>query len=154
MKELLNILLEKGLTLGSIESMTGGFFASEITSVPGASKVYKGSLITYQVEEKIKLLKIDPKIIEEFGVVSDEVAIEMAEKGRVILNVDIAISVTGNAGPTTEPGGKPVGDVCLAIATKDETITTELILSGERNVIREKCVKEMINFLEKIINEK
>lgn len=151
MKELLELLSKKSLSLGSVESMTGGLFASEVTSVPGASIVYKGSLITYQVSEKINLLKMDPSIIDEFGVVSSEVAIEMAEKGREVLDVDVCVSVTGNAGPTAQKGDKPVGDVCIAVSTKEITQNSEIILKGDRNTIRKLCIAEMVNLIKEAI---
>lgn len=153
MEQLLKILKEKGLSLGSIESMTGGLFASLITSVPGASKVYKGSLVTYQIEEKIRLANVDKNVIDEFGVVSEEVAIEMAEKGRLALNVDLAISVTGNAGPSVESDNKPVGRVYIAISSKEVTSTYEFNFKGDRNTIRKLCVAEMTNCLKLFVSE-
>lgn len=152
MKNLVSKLLEKGLTIGSIESLTGGLFASLITSVPGASKVYKGSLVTYAASEKINLLSMDPATIEKYGVVSSEVAFDMARLGREVLGVDIAVSFTGNAGPTTEPGGQPVGKVFIGIAFKDTIVTYEEDFKGERNEIREQCVNTCINHLMKFLN--
>ena len=143
MEKLLQELKERGLTLGSVESLTGGLFASKVTSIPGASKVFKGSLVTYAVEEKIKLAKVSKDTLEEYGVVSQEVAIEMAEGGRKALNVDICVSVTGNAGPTCEPGGKPVGEVHIAVATKRGTIARQFSLKSDRKHIQSMCVKEM-----------
>lgn len=145
MKNLLNTLEEKHLTLGSVESITGGLFASKVTSVPGASKVFKGALITYTVEEKIRLAKVNKDTIDEYGVVSEEVAIEMAEGGRKTLHVDICVSVTGNAGPTCEPGGKPVGEVHIAVASKHKTISAKFSLTGARNHIQSMCVEKMID---------
>ena len=146
-KELVKLAKEKGLTIGSIESMTGGLFASEITSVPGASKVFKGTVVTYATEEKINVVGVSRETVDKFSVVSKEVAVEMATKGRELLNVDICISVTGNAGPTTEPGGKPVGEVHLAIASKDKIVPYMLRLDGTRNQIRKMTVDCMFQFL-------
>ena len=140
MEELLKLFKEKGLTLGSVESMTGGLFASSFTSVPGASAVFKGSVVTYHTSEKIKLLGIDEEIIKEHGVVSKTVALEMACKGQELLDVDVCISITGNAGPTCEPGGMPVGRAYIGLATKNECVFYELNLSGTRNEIRTKIV--------------
>ena len=147
MEKLLNTLKEKGLTLGSVESITGGLFASKVTSIPGASKVFKGALVTYTAEEKIRLAKVNKDTIEEYGVVSDEVAIEMAEGGRKVLNVDYCVSVTGNAGPTCEPGGKPVGEVHIALASRSETISLKFLLSGDRKHIQSMCVRKMKQIL-------
>lgn len=147
MEKLLNVLKEKNLTLGSIESMTGGLFASKFTSIPGASKVFKGAVVTYATEEKINVVGIDANTINKYSVVSKEVAIEMAEKGKKLLNVDICVSVTGNAGPSCEPGGKPVGEIHIALSNKNETIHRQLSLKGDRNHIQCMCVDEMTKLI-------
>ena len=136
MKKLFEVLNEKGYTLGSVESMTAGLFASTFVETPGASKVFKGGLVTYSVEEKIKLLGIEENLINYFGVVSKEVAGEMASKGQKVLNVDVCVSVTGNAGPTAEPGGMPVGRTYVGVQIKDKSYVYELNFSGTRNKIR------------------
>lgn len=133
-------LEELGMTLGSVESFTGGLFASSITSVGGASKVFKGSYITYATEEKIKLLQIPENIIQQFGVVSKEVAYYMANNGRQLLNVDVCVSFTGNAGPDAMEG-KPVGEVHIGIATAEAAQIYSLNLQGDRNEIREQAVE-------------
>ena len=143
MKKLLEAYKEKGLTLGSVESMTGGLFAAKFTEIPGSSAVFKGSIVTYATEEKINIVGVKKETIEKFGVVSKEVAIEMAELGRKLLNVDVCVSVTGNAGPTTEPGGKPVGCFYIAIATKNSTSFEEHQKTKKRNMVRNCAVLAM-----------
>ncbi len=143
MKEILELLKEKNLTLGSVESMTGGLFASKITSVPGASEVFKGSVVTYQVEEKINLLGIRKQLIKEYGVVSSEVAAAMAQQGQKLLNVDVCVSVTGNAGPTCEPGDKPVGCVYIALIYGINTYIDRLDLIGDRDSIRNQTIDKL-----------
>ena len=106
--EIFKKLEEKGLTFGSIESMTGGLFATTITNVSGASKVYKGSIITYTSEEKINIVGVNKETIDKETVVSSKVAQEMAMNGQKLLNVDICLSITGNAGPTVEKGKKGI----------------------------------------------
>lgn len=147
MEDLLKKLQEKGVTLGSVESITGGLFASTMTAIPGASKVFKGALVTYTAEEKIRLAKVSQDTIDEYGVVSDEVAIEMAEGGKRALKVDYCVSVTGNAGPTCEPGGKPVGEVHIAVATKFGTVCQKFLFKGNRKHIQSMCVRKMIQFV-------
>ena len=105
-EEFSKVLKEKQLTLGSVESFTGGLFAREITRVPGASKFYKGGLVTYATEEKINVLGVSKDIVNRYGVVSQECAYEMASKGQKLLNVDICVSFTGNAGPDVMEGKK------------------------------------------------
>ena len=143
MKKLLKLLAEKGLTLGSVESMTGGLFAGKFTSVPGSSKVFKGSVVTYATEIKEKVVGVKSETIEKFGVVSEEVACEMAECGRKLLNVDICVAVTGNAGPTCEPGGKPAGFFCVAVATKNGTSVQAFKKLKKRNGVRNSAVLAM-----------
>jgi len=151
MKKLFELLKEKNLTLGSVESMTAGLFGATFAAVPGASKVYKGSLVTYAVEEKIKLVGLEENLIKQFGVVSKEVAGEMASKGRLALNVDVCVSVTGNAGPTAEPGGMPVGRAYVGIATPKKNYVVELNFKGKRNKIRKSAVLAMREELIKIL---
>lgn len=146
MKKLLELLSLKGLTLGSVESMTGGLFAAKITAIPGSSKVFKGSVVTYSAEEKINLVGVKKTTIDKCGVVSEEVAKEMAEKGRKLLNVDVCVSVTGNAGPTTEPGGKPVGCYYIAVANEKGVFCHEYLSKGKRNRIRDKATIAMRDF--------
>lgn len=143
MKNLLKAYKEKNLTLGSVESMTGGLFSAKFTGIPGSSAVFKGSIVTYCNEEKINVVGVNKKTINEFGVVSEQVAIEMAERGRKLLNVDVCVSVTGNAGPTAEPGGKPVGCFYVGISSKNGTYAKCYQISKKRNVVRNKAVLAM-----------
>lgn len=147
-KKVLALLNHKHLTLGAVESLTGGLFSSTICSIPGASAVFKGSLVTYSASEKEKLLGIDPKLIEEKGVVSKEVAHEMALKGKTVLGVDVVVSFTGNAGPTKEEGQAPVGRVNMALAMNDDVLDFEENILLPRNEMREECVNII---LQKII---
>ena len=143
MEKLLQTYKEKGLTLGSVESMTGGLFSAKFTEIPGSSAVFKGGIVTYSVEEKVNIVGVNKDTIERYGVVSKEVAIEMAEKGRKLLNVDVCVSVTGNAGPTAEPGDKPVGCFYVGISTKDGTTAKEYFQCQKRNEVRNSAVLAM-----------
>lgn len=143
MEKLYNLLLENKLTLGSVESMTAGLFAAEFTNVPGASKVFKGSVVSYSCLVKENVVGVKKETIDKFGVVSAEVAKEMAEKGRKLLDVDVCVSVTGNAGPTAEPGDKPVGCFYIAVATKNGVYVEEQKKLGKRNEIRNGAVLAM-----------
>lgn len=151
MQNLINKLKEKGYTIGSVESMTGGLFAASITSVSGASSVYKGSLITYAIEEKINLAHVNPLTIEKYGVVSREVAIEMAYGGAQALNVDVCVSVTGNAGPTVQSDGKPVGECHVAVYVRGLIYEQKFSLNGDRNHIQSMCVEEMKNLISNML---
>ena len=137
--EFSNLLKQKGLTLGSVESFTGGLFAREITRIPGASKFYKGGLVTYWTEEKINVLGIDKSLVDQFGVVSRECAYQMAKNGKNILDVDICVSFTGNAGPDTMEN-KPCGEIYIGISIFDRVITYPYLLDGDRNSIQQEAV--------------
>ncbi len=143
MKKLLQEYKNKGLTLGSVESMTGGLFAAKFTEIPGSSAVFKGSIVTYSSEEKINIVGVKKETIDKYGVVSKEAAKEMAEKGRKLLNVDVCISVTGNAGPTCEPGGKPAGCFYIAAASKNGVVVEEHLKTQKRNKVRNSAVLAM-----------
>ena len=129
-----------GRTLGSVESFTGGLFAREITRVPGASKVFKGSLVTYATQEKIRILGISPSLIDRVGVVSQEVAGEMAGHGKALLDVDYCISFTGNAGPDAMEG-KPVGEIYIAVAAYEMCQVYRYQLSGTREEIQNQAIE-------------
>ena len=143
MKKLLSAYKNRGLTLGSIESMTGGLFSAKFTGIPGSSAVFKGTIVTYSVEEKVNIVGVKKETIEKFGVVSEQVAKEMADLGRKLLNVDVCVSVTGNAGPTTEPGGKPVGCFYVGVSSKKGTSVKEYFLPQKRNMVRNGAVLAM-----------
>lgn len=152
-KELNVLFREYGLTLGSVESFTGGLFAKSITEVSGASHFYKGGLVTYATEEKNRILGIPYTVIDEFGVVSKEVASLMAANAKKILNVDYCVSFTGNAGPEAMEN-KPVGLVYIGIAYNDKVDVYEYHLAGDRNSIQNQGVINALNILsEKIIKK-
>lgn len=148
--EINKLFRERGLTLGSVESFTGGMFAKEITAVSGASKFYKGGLVTYATEEKARLLGISKDDIEEYGVVSQQIAYQMAENGRDLLDVDVCVSFTGNAGPEAMEG-KPVGEIYIGLSSKDGTFVFPYMLKGTRNSIQEEGVKNALEIIKEKI---
>ena len=152
-KKVLASLEKRGLTLGSVESLTAGLFASTICSVPGASKVFKGSFVTYATSMKTDFLNINKSFINKYGVVSKEVAREMAIIGRHGLEVDVCVSFTGNAGPTKEKGKAPVGRVNMCVATSKGYVNIEKDFKLDRNEMREECVNSMLDALEEIFEE-
>lgn len=130
----LRLLEERGWTVGTAESATGGMVASRITSVPGASKVFAGSVVTYTNALKEQLLGVEPALVDRHGVVSRPVAEAMAEGARALLGVDCAIGVTGSAGP--EPLEQPRGTLVIAVATPDGTASRSLVFPGDRERVR------------------
>lgn len=149
-EELVKELIKQNLTIGSIESYTGGLFGKEITDVPGASKVYKGGIIVYTIEEKVRLLGIEAAFIEENGVVSQAVAKELAYKGKEKLNTDIVVSFTGNAGPTRDvcSHGSEVGEVYIGILFKNNYYLLNFLHSElSRSEIREESIMVSVEFI-------
>ena len=140
---------EKGYTLGSVESFTGGGFANAITSVSGSSHFFKGSLVTYATEEKNRILGISWENIDKYGVVSQEIAGEMAGHGKCLLNVDVCVSFTGNAGPTAMEG-KKVGEIYIGIAYQDTVRVYAHQLEGDRETIKNKAIEIAFELLEKL----
>ena len=143
---------EYGRTLGSVESFTGGLFAKEVTAVSGASHFFKGALVTYASEEKNRILGISYQDIDQYGVVSKEVAAQMAANGQKLLNVDYCVSFTGNAGPDAMEG-KPVGLVFIGVAIYDKVEVYEFNLEGSREEIQTKGVNNALQILERKILE-
>ncbi|MGL5205628.1 MAG: CinA family protein [Metamycoplasmataceae bacterium] len=133
----------KNITFASIESFTGGMFASKIISIPGASNFFKGSLVAYSNEIKEKL-----GINTSNGVVNKLVAREMERKGKEYFNVDYCFAFTGNAGPSSMEN-KDVGLVFIAIADQ----VHELKLTGSRDEIRKQSVDFAFEIFEKLIKE-
>ncbi|HBP44235.1 MAG TPA: hypothetical protein DEA28_01670 [Firmicutes bacterium] len=152
-EQLVDVLTRKGLTLGSVESFTGGLFAKKITDVSGASKCFVGALVTYSTELKIKLLGIDKDFIEDNGVVSWGVAQQMAIKGKKVLGTDICVSFTGNAGPNVCPGEASVGEVYMGIFYDNKIWAIPLKLDYDREKVREVAVNSVIDALLSIIGK-
>lgn len=150
-EKLVLLLKQKHLTVGSVESMTAGLFSACITEVPGASEVFKGSIVTYTPEEKIALVGVRPETIAENGVVSWQVANEMAYFGRMRLDVDYCVAVTGNAGPTLDKGSREVGRVFIAIVNREHMWGIPLNLTGSRENVRAAAVNAMISALEGVL---
>ncbi len=109
-------LRRRGLTLGAVESATGGLISHLVTNVPGSSDYYKGSVTSYSNEVKVGLVGVKPETLQKYGAVSTQVAEEMAAGGQKLLGVDICIADTGIAGPGGATPGKPVGLFYLGLA--------------------------------------
>ncbi len=125
------LLTEKGLTFATAESCTGGRVAQRITALPGASAVYRGGVVSYWTSVKGAVLGVPAETLDEFGAVSEETARAMAEGARRITGADLAVSVTGVAGPDPDERGVPVGIVYIGLATPDGTFCRKMD-SGRR----------------------
>lgn len=127
-----NILRQKNITLAAAESCTGGYFSHQITSVPGSSDYFKGSIVPYANEIKTNLLGVKNETINKFGTVSEQTIIEMASYVRAKFNTDIGVATSGIAGPDGGSPEKPVGTVWIAYTDQHQTITKKLQLSKDR----------------------
>lgn len=137
-KDLLNLLKEKHLTLSSMESLTGGLFATSFTSVPGASEVFLGGGVSYSNKAK-ETFGVKAATIQRYGAISKECADEMALRASLFFNSDCSVSFTGNAGPSAEED-KPVGLVYISIKVENTLYSYQLNLVGDREDIRRQCV--------------
>jgi nicotinamide-nucleotide amidase len=137
----MNVLKEKGLSLSCAESLTGGLFQSEATSISGASAVLKGGVVCYQDDVKKRILSVQESTLELYSAVSEQCAIELAENVRVLFSSDIGISFTGVAGPA-DHNGKKAGTVWIGLAIKDHPAKAfQLNLAGGRNANRKRTTK-------------
>ena len=136
------LLKQKDLKLCFAESLTGGMISSGIVDVPGASAVFNGAVVSYVNDVKTGVLGVSPDVIAEQTEISYECAEQMASGAAKILSADIAISVTGIAGPGGELPGKPVGTVFMGIYNRGEVSSVRLDLTGSRDEIRQKTASE------------
>lgn len=130
------LLKEKGLTLGTAESCTGGLVAKRMTDLAGVSSVFRGGVVSYATEVKHTVLGVDRDLLDRYGAVSEETARAMAEGARRVLGCDLAISTTGVAGPDPDERGNPVGLVFIGLAAPDGTWVRRVNLSMGRRRIR------------------
>ena len=145
------LLSAKNKTLAVAESCTGGYLSHLITSVPGSSKYFIGSVISYANKIKCSELGVDEKLFETVGAVSEEVVKQMAEGVRKKFNTDFAIATSGVAGPSGGSEWKPVGTVCIAVSSAERTITKKFLLGNERMRIINVASNTALNMLRKLI---
>ena len=149
--KVIDILKEQNLTIGAVESFTGGLFSSTLTSVSGVSRVFKGSIVSYATSVKENLVGVNKTTIENETVVSSQVAEEMAICGSKKLDTDITVSFTGNAGPTVCEGDKPVGLIYISIYFRKKFYTYEYSLNLDRNALREEAINLVLKNILKIL---
>jgi nicotinamide-nucleotide amidase len=126
------LLKKHHLTLGAVESATGGLISHLITNISGSSDYYQGSITSYSNDIKIQLVGVKKETLDKYGAVSSQVAMEMAEGGRSVLKTDICIADTGIAGPTGAVKNKPIGLFYLGLAHKDGVYNRKHIFQGNR----------------------
>lgn len=131
-QDVVNLLCQKGLTLGVVESATGGLISHLVTNVPGSSNCYLGAITSYSNQTKIKIVGVSEESINRYGAVSPQVAEEMASGGRRVLNADICVADTGIAGPGGSTPEKPVGLFYIGLSHQDGTSSRKHIFTGNR----------------------
>ena len=137
----------KGKTLATAESCTGGGIGAAITAVPGSSEVYKGGIISYTNWVKNRILGVDQNLLDRFGAVSAPVAESMAQGVRAVLETDVAVSVTGLAGPGGDEFGNPVGLVFIGYSDKNQTLSQKFLFPGDRETVRQSAVTEALKLV-------
>ena len=143
--DVLNAL--QGKTLVTAESLTGGGIGSALTAVSGSSAVYKGGVISYTNEVKNRILGVPQDILDQYGAVSEPVAKAMAEGVRNLLEADVAVSVTGLAGPGGDEYGNSVGTVFIGYSDSVLTEVKHFLFSGDRESIRKQTTEEALKLV-------
>ena len=137
----------KGKTLVTAESCTGGGIGAALTAIPGSSAVYKGGIISYTNWVKVNILNVDGELLETYGAVSAQVAEAMAEGARKALQADVAISVTGLAGPGGDEFDNPVGTVFIGYSDSRVINSTACYFTGDREEIRKQAIEMALKII-------
>ena len=138
---------EHNMMITTVESCTGGLIAARLVNVSGASNVFSEGYITYSEDAKAKMVGVNPETIKKYNVVSEEVAYEMASGGAKTANADVAVSVTGVAGPLGGTKDIPVGTVCIGVYYKNKVITEKFLFNGDRLQVRNQAVDKALEMV-------
>jgi len=145
------LLLTKNWTVATAESCTGGLIAHQLSSVPGASAYFKGSVVCYDNDMKERILGVQKTTLQEYGAVSEQTVTEMVKGVRELTKADVAVAVSGIMGPTGGTPDKPVGTVCVAVSNGDKTLATKLKLGFDRTRNTQQTALFALNLLRKLI---
>ncbi|NDF97729.1 MAG: competence/damage-inducible protein A [Chitinophagia bacterium] len=145
------LLLQKKWTVATAESCTGGLIAHQLSTVPGASAYFKGSVVCYDNEIKERILNVQKNTLQQYGAVSEETVTEMAKGVLRLMNVNVALAVSGIMGPGGGTPEKPVGTVYVAVSNGEKTITTKLRLGFDRSRNTQQTALFAMNLLRKFI---
>ena len=137
----------EGKTLATAESLTGGGIGAALTAVSGSSAVYKGGVISYTNEIKRNVLGVRQELLDQYGAVSAGVAGEMVTGVRKLLKADIAVSVTGLAGPTGDEFGNPVGTVYIGYEDQKQTVVRHFCFVGDREKVRSQTIEAALTMI-------
>ena len=153
-EQLIGLLKSKRLRMSAAESCTGGMIGCMMTSVPGSSDVFLGSAVTYSNDAKERILGVSHQTLMDHGAVSMETASEMAKGSIDAYESDVAVSVTGIAGPGGATPEKPVGLVYIAVADGPRVVVTKNLFQGDRQSIRNQTAVEAIKLLIELVEGK
>ena len=152
-REVGDLLRQQRLTLGVVESATGGLISHLITNIPGSSEYFKGSVTAYSNEIKMKIIGVKAEVLEEHGAVSAPVAEAMALGGRNRLGVDVCLADTGIAGPGGATPDKPVGLFYLGLADRNGVLSQQHRFSGDREQNKERAAAAALRWLKEYLNK-
>ena len=151
-EEVGRLLKQKKLTVGVVESATGGLISHRITNIPGCSEYFMGSIAAYSNEVKIRVLGVKEDDIRQFGAVSHQVAEQMADGGRKVLAVDICVADTGIAGPGGATSVKPVGLFFIELSHRGGTFSRKHIFQGDREQNKHSAAEAALGWLKEYLN--
>lgn len=147
------IKTDRLITIGTVESGTGGRISDKITNTPGSSEYFRGSIVAYSNDTKSRIVGVKETTLKKHGAVSPQVAGELASGGKRLLKVDICIADTGIAGPTGSTKGKPIGLFFIGLSFNNTTVTREYRLLGSREDIKQKATEAAIQLLKEYLNQ-
>jgi nicotinamide-nucleotide amidase len=146
------LLIQRQVSVGVAESLTGGLLGATLTTVPGASAVFRGGVIAYAIDVKAGLLGVPAELLATNGAVHSDVAAAMADGVRDRLGADLGVATTGVAGPDPSEG-KPPGTVHIAVTSRRRRVTRKLMLAGSREQIRTGTVEQCLRLLLAMLTE-
>lgn len=149
-ERVLELLAERGESVATAESLTGGLLSARLTDVPGASRSFVGGVVSYATRVKVSALGVPEALVEERGVISEACAVAMAQGVRSRLRATWGLATTGVAGPDSQEG-RPVGTVWVAVAGPDGFESRLLALAGDRSAIRQASCDEVLSVLDAIL---
>ncbi|MEE9378181.1 MAG: CinA family protein [Candidatus Lokiarchaeia archaeon] len=144
---------EKNLKISVAESCTGGFISHMFTNISGSSKVFERGIVCYSNQSKIDLLNVNPRNIDKYGAVSEQVVKQLANNVRILSNVDIGIGISGIAGPTGGTPEKPIGLVFIGVSTEKDTNVKKFNFKTDRITFKRKVLEKIIYFLEELLQK-
>lgn len=150
-QEVGNLLMQKGLTLGTVESATGGLISHLMTNVPGSSQYYPGSVVSYSNEVKSRVIGVKEATLKKYGAVSHQVAKQMAAGGRKLLRVDVCVADTGIAGPSGGTQDKPIGLFYIGLSYKGGTYSRKHVFQGTREQNKQQAAEAALAWLKEYL---